>query len=162
MILSVLTLVHVLLSLGGILAGFALLAGLLARRWLQTWTTAFLGTTVLTSVTGFLFPFHGFKPSHAVGVLSLVVLALAIYALNGKQLAGGWRRTFVISSIVALYLNVFVLVAQLFMKVPALKGLAPTETEAPFKVTQLTVLVIFVALGILATVRFRDGQLRTA
>jgi hypothetical protein len=162
MILSIFTLLHVLLSLLGILAGLVMVQGLLSARRLGTWTAIFLWTTVLTSVTGFLFPFHGFKPSYVVGIISLIVLALAIYALNGRKLAGGWRRTFVISSVTALYLNVFVLVAQLFGKVPALKALAPTQTEGPFKITQLTVLVIFIALGILATTRFRSEELRAA
>ena len=162
MILSVFTLFHVLLSILGILAGFVMVLGLLSVRRPETWTSIFLWTTVLTSVTGFLFPFHGFRPSYVVGMISLIVLALAIYALNGRKLEGGWRRTFVISSVTALYLNVFVLVAQLFMKVPALKALAPTQTEGPFKLTELTVLVIFIILGILATRRFRTEELRAA
>jgi hypothetical protein len=162
MILSIFTLFHVALSLVGILAGFVMVLGLLAGKRLEIWTATFLWTTVLTSATGFLFPYHGFKPSYVVGLVSIAVLALAIFALYGRQLAGGWRRTYVISSVVALYLNVFVLVAQLFMKVPVLKALAPTQTEGPFKVTQLTVLVIFIVLGILAAMRFRNEQLRTA
>lgn len=161
MILSIFTLFHVALSLVGILAGFVMVLGLISGKRLETWSATFLWTTVLTSATGFLFPYHGFKPSYVVGLVSLAVLALAIFALYGRKLVGGWRRTYVISSAAALYLNVFVLAAQLFMKVPALRALAPTQTEAPFKVTQLTILVIFLVLGILATTRFRNEQLRT-
>jgi hypothetical protein len=112
---------------------------------------------VLTSATGFLFPFHGFKPSYVVGVLSLIVLALAIYARNSKRLAGGWRATYVVTAVIALYFNFFVLVVQSFEKVPALHALAPTQTEPPFKIAQLTVLVLFVVLGILATVKFHPA-----
>jgi len=156
------TFFHVVLSLVGIFSGFVVVLGFLAAKRLEGWAALFLSTTVLTSVTGFLFPFHGFKPSYVVGSISIVLLALAIFALYGRHLSGGWRRTYVISSVMALYLNVFVLVVQLFMKVPALNALAPTQSEGPFKLTQLTVLVLFVLIGIFSTVRFRGEQLRTA
>jgi uncharacterized membrane protein len=109
-----------------------------------------------------MFPFHGFKPSYAVGVISLIVLALALFALYRRHLEGGWRRTYVISAMIALYLNVFVLVVQLFRRVPALNALAPTQTEPAFKITQLLVLLVFAALTVLATTKFRHAQLRTA
>jgi hypothetical protein len=160
--LSVFTLFHVVISLAGILAGFVVVYGLITAKRLDGWTSVFLWTTVLTSVTGFFFPFHKLLPSHILGVLSLIVLAIAIFARYSRKLAGGWNRAYAISAVIALYLNVFVLVAQLFMKVPALKALAPTQTEAPFKVAQLVVLVLFVVLGILAAVRFRNAQLRAA
>jgi len=153
--MTILTFVHVLLSLIGILAGVIVMLGFLTGKQLHGWTALFIWTTVATSVTGFLFPFHKFLPSHAVGILSLVVLAVAIYALYGKHLSGGWRRAYAVNAMIALYLNVFVLVAQLFMKVPALKALAPTQTEAPFQEAQLVVLVAFVVLTILAAIRFR-------
>jgi hypothetical protein len=161
MILGIITFVHVALSLIGILSGFVVAYGLLSAKRLDGWTGVFLATTVLTSVTGFFFPFHKFLPSHAVGILSLLVLAISLYARYGRRLAGGWRRTYVITAMVALYLNVFVLVAQLFMKVPALQALAPTQSEPPFVVAQATVLLLFVVLAVLATIRFGNERLRT-
>jgi len=107
--------------------------GLLVAKRLDGWTTLFLASTVLTSVTGFLFPFSRFLPSHGVGILSLLALAIAIFARYGRHLSGLWRRTYAITAVIALYLNVFVLIVQLFQKVPALKAIAPTQSEAPFK-----------------------------
>ena len=156
------TFVHVLLSLIGIFSGFVVVFGLLVAKRLDGWTTLFLASTVLTSVTGFLFPFHGFLPSHGVGILSLLALAIAIFARYGRRLTGLWRRTYAITAVIALYLNVFVLIVQLFQKVPALKAIAPTQSEAPFKVTQLVALVLFVVLGGSAAIRFRSEQPRTA
>jgi hypothetical protein len=161
-ILTAFTLFHVVLSLVGIGAGFIVLLGLLTAKFLEGWTRIFLATTVATSVTGFLFPVYHFMPSHGVGILSLVLLTLAILALRRFHLAGGWRWTYVVCSVMALYLNVFVLVIQLFLKVQALKALAPTQSEPPFAITQLTVLVLFVVLGALAGIRFRGAQVRTA
>jgi hypothetical protein len=158
--MTVLTFVHVLLSLIGILAGLVVAVGLLTSRQLNTWTAVFIWTTVATSVTGFLFPFHKFLPSHAIGILSLVVLTVAIYGLYGRHLAGVWRKTYAINAMIALYLNVFVLVAQLFDKVPALKVLAPTKTEAPFKEAQLAVLILFVVVTILAAIRFQGEPVK--
>src|SRR6267143_5534836 len=132
MILSAFTLFHVVLSLVGILSGFVVLAGFLTAKRSNGWTALFLTTTALTSVTGFLFPFHKFLPSHAVGIVSLIVLAVAIFARYVRQLAGAWRGIYVVTAVIALYLNVFVLIAQLFQKVPALKAMAPTQSEPPF------------------------------
>src|SRR5438477_200015 len=126
------TLVHVLLSLAGIASGFVVLAGLLTGKRRDRSTALFLATTALTSVTGFGFPFDHLLPSHAIGILSLLVLAVAIAARYSFHLAGAWRRTYVITAAIALYLNIFVLVVQLFLKVPALKDLAPTQKEPPF------------------------------
>jgi hypothetical protein len=134
---------HVVLSLIGILSGFVVSFGLLAAKRLDAWTAVFLATTLLTSVTGFLFPLHKYLPSHGVGIVSLIVLALAIPARYVFYLAGRWRRTYAITAAFALYLNVFVLLAQLFAKVPTLKALAPTQSEPPF--------------GIFATRNFRAG-----
>jgi hypothetical protein len=156
------TLFHVVLSLVGFGSGLVAAFGLILGKLLPGWTATFLSTTLLTSLTGFLFPVHHFMPSHAVGILSLIVLAPAIYALYVRRLAGAWRSIYVINAVIALYLNFFVLIAQLFGKVPALKALAPTQTEAPFKVAQLTALVAFLLLDILATRGFRNEQLRTA
>jgi hypothetical protein len=135
--------------------------GFLAGKRLHRWTALFIWTTVATSITGFLFPFHKFLPSHAIGILSLLVLTIAIYALYGKHLSGAWRTTYAITAVIALYLNVFVLVAQLFMKVPSLKALAPTQSEAPFKEAQLALLVAFVVLTILAAIKFRSEPVKS-
>jgi hypothetical protein len=121
----------------------------------------FLVTTVLTSVSGFFFPFHRLLPSNILGILSLIALAIAAYARYSRGLAGGWHRTYAIAAAIALYLNVFVLVAQVFQKVPALKVLAPAQSEPPFLVTQL-VLVIFLGLSIFAVKGFRPESLRVA
>lgn len=162
MILGAFTLFHVLLSFAGIGSGFVVVFGLLTSKWFARWNTLFLTTTVATSLTGFLFPFHRFLPSHAFGVLSLIVLAIAVLARYRFHLVGGWRKTYVITALVALYFNVFVLVAQMFQKVPALKSLAPTQSEPPFQMAQLVVLVLFVALIIRAAVKFQRAPLQAA
>jgi hypothetical protein len=110
---------------------------------------------VATSVTGFFFPFHGFTPAIGVGIVSLVVLAVAIFARYGRKLSGPWPWIYVVTAMIALYLNVFVLIVQLFQKVPALKALAPTQSEPPFQIAQLVTLALFVVLTILAVRRFR-------
>jgi hypothetical protein len=155
MFLATYTLVHVVISLVGIVSGLVVLFGLLTGQRLDRWTLVFLATTVATSVTGFGFPFQRFLPSHAVGIVSLIALALAIYGRYPRRLAGAWRWVFVIGAVLSLYLNVFVLVVQLFLKVPALNALAPTQSEPPFQLTQLVVLAVFAALGAAAVVRFR-------
>jgi len=152
------TLFHVILSLIGIFTGGIVACGLLAARRLDGWTAIFLVSTVLTSVTGYFFPFHKLLPSHILGGISLAALAIAIYARYSRGLAGAWRRTYVITAMLSLYLNVFVLIAQLFMKVPALKVLAPTQSETPFKAAQLVVLLVFLVLGYLAAKNFRGEQ----
>jgi hypothetical protein len=155
MTLSTFTLFHVLLSLVGIAAGFIVVYGLVSGKRLDLWTAIFLIFTVLTSLTGFLFPFTHLLPSHVVGILSLLVLALAIFARYARRLEGGWRRTYVICAMVALYFNVFVLVVQSFEKVSALKALAPTQKEPPFLIAQLAVMAIFILLTIVAVKRFK-------
>src|SRR5580765_1376219 len=122
------TRVHVLVSLVGIASGLIVLFGLLARKRLDGWTLLFLATTAATSITGFAFPAEHLLPSHRVGVVSLVVLAVAILARYGRRLAGTWRRIYIVSAAIALYLNVFVGVVQAFMKVPALNALAPLQS----------------------------------
>jgi hypothetical protein len=155
MILRAYTIIHTLISLIGIVTGLIVLFGLLAGKRLDGWTKWFLITTVLTSVTGFFFPFHGFTPAIALGIMSLIVLAVAIFARYPRQLAGHWRWIYVVTAVIALYFNVFVLVVQTFEKIPALHAMAPTQTEPPFKLTQLFVLAIFVLLGTIAAIRFR-------
>jgi len=157
MSLETFTLVHVVLSLAGIGAGFVVLYGLFQAKALDGWTAVFLVTTVATSVTGFLFlPVDRLLPSHVVGILSMVALGLAIVARYSFRLAGPWRRVYVIAAVVSLYFNVFVLVVQAFLKVPALHALAPKQEEPPFAIAQGVVLVAFVVLGTGATKRFRD------
>lgn len=152
--LAIYTIVHVAISLVAIAAGLVVVFGMLTGRRSGGWTPWFLWTTVATSATGYGFPFTQLLPSHIVGAISLVVLAVAIYALYSRRLAGVWRPIYVVSAVLALYLNVFVLIVQLFLKVPALHALAPTQAEPPFATSQLGVLVVFVALGVAATRRF--------
>ena len=148
------TAAHVVLSLVGIFSGFIVLVGMLGAKKLDGWTALFLATTALTSVTGFFFPSASFGAPHAVGIISLVVLAVAIYALYVGHLAGHWRWIYVVTAVVALYLNVFVAVVQAFQKLPFLNPLAPTQSEPPFLIAQLVVMAIFVVLGILTVRRY--------
>jgi hypothetical protein len=141
------TLIHVVLSLIGIFAGLVVVGGLVAGKRLDGWTGVYLVTTVLTNVTGFGFPFVTLLPSHIVGILSLVVLAIVIVARYWKHLAGAWHGAYVVGAVLALYLNVFVLLVQLFRRLPALIVAAPTQKEPPFLVTQLVVLALFIWLG---------------
>jgi len=161
MILETYTFVHVVISLVGIFTGLIVLFGLLAGKRLDGWTKWFLIMTTATSVTGFFFPFHGFTPAIALGIMSLIVLTVAIFARYPRQLIGHWRWIYVVSAVIALYFNVFVGIVQAYEKIPALKVLAPTQTEPPFKLTQLVVLAIFVLLGIVATITFRNEPIRT-
>jgi hypothetical protein len=154
MFLTAYTLIHVAISLVGIGSGFVVLAGMLRGQRLDGWTKLFLWTTILTSVTGFGFPITEVTPGLVIGAISLVLLAVAVVARYQRHMAGGWRPTYVICAILAQYLNFFVLIVQSFMKVPALHALAPTQSEPPFAVTQLVVLVIFVVLIVMAVKRF--------
>jgi hypothetical protein len=154
MTLATYTSVHVILSLVGIFSGLVVVFGMLGGKRLDGLTALFLVSTVATSVTGFGFPFDHLLPSHKVGIISLVVLAIAILARYALHLAGPWRRIYAICALLALYLNVFVAVVQSFLKVPALKAMAPTQSEPPFLVAQVVVLALFVLLGIRAAVKF--------
>jgi hypothetical protein len=155
MSLSTFTLLHVIISLAGIGSGFIVIYGLLKGKRLDGWTAIFLTTTVLTSLTGFLFPFEKLLPAHILGIMSLVVLAIAIWARYGAHLAGASRWIYIVTAALALYFNCFVAVVQAFTKIPALKALAPTQKEPPFLIAQLVVLALFIWLTILATKRFR-------
>jgi hypothetical protein len=138
------------------LLGFhVVLGGLVANKRLEGWTLIFLATTLATSVTGFLFPFQQILPSHIVGAISIVVLALAIVGRYGRHLAGSWRWIYVVTAVTALYLNVFVLVVQLFLKVPELAAIAPTQQDPPFIIAQSVVLVLFIIAGAVSVLRFR-------
>jgi hypothetical protein len=152
--LSAFTQLHVVISILGILSGLVVLVGLLRSRLLGGWNEVFLASTILTSVTGFMFPFSKALPSHVVGGISLAVLALALIALYVLRLAGPWRWIYVAAATLALYLNVFVGVVQSFQKLAFLQPLAPTQSEAPFLVAQVAVLAIFVWLGYRAATRF--------
>jgi hypothetical protein len=156
---STFTLLHVVVSLVGIGSGFVVVFGLIAGKRLDGWTALFLASTVGTSLTGFGFPVDHILPSHAVGIVSLLVLAVAILARYPFHMAGTWRRAYVVCAVVALYLDVFVGVVQAFLKVPALNAMAPHQTEPPFVVAQVIVLAFFVLLGILAAIRFRPGAM---
>jgi hypothetical protein len=155
------TLLHVLISLAGIGTGFIVLYRLLAGRRLDGWTAIFLVTTVLTGLTGFLFPFKHLLPAHIVGAISLVVLALAIFGRYVRNLAGAWRWIYVVSAVLALYLNVFVAIVQAFLKVPALKAMAPKQTEPPFVLAQVVVMALFFLLGTVAVKKFHAGPVST-
>ena len=162
MILQIYTIIHTLLSLVAIFTGLVVLFGLLSAQRLDGWTKWFLITAVATTVTGFFFPFHGFTPAIGLGIITVPVLALTIYARYAKQLAGPWRWIYVIGATLSLYLNVFVLIVQCFEKIPSLKTLAPTQTEPPFQLTQLITLILFVILIVIGIIRFHplEGRLR--
>nr|AWM09915.1 hypothetical protein CIT39_28045 [Bradyrhizobium symbiodeficiens] len=154
------TLVHVVISLIGIVAGLVVMFGLLGSKSMPGLTAIFLAFTILTSVTGFLFPFEKLLPSHIIGIISLVLLAIACFALYGMKLAGAWRPVYIVTAMISLYFNVFVLVIQSFLKVPALAALAPAVAPAPpsgpvFAAVQGVVLVFFVVLTIGAWRRFK-------
>ncbi len=154
---SAFTTLHVVISLVGIASGLIVLWAMLGGRHLGGLTGVFLATTVLTSVTGFMFPFNQLLPSHIVGLISLAVLAVALVALYGKGLSGSWRSIYVVTATIALYLNVFVGVVQAFRKVGVLHALAPTEAEAPFLIAQIGVLALFGVLGTLAFRRYHPA-----
>lgn len=146
MSLPAFTTFHVILSLLGIVVGLIVLLGMLGGKLYRLLTALFLLSTALTSITGFLFPFHGMTPGIILGILSLIALLIAITALYMGKLEGAWRGTFVISSAVALWFNFFVLIAQSFAKIPALKAIAPTQASPAFGITQLVVLIVFIVL----------------
>jgi hypothetical protein len=152
--LSTYTVVHVIISLIAIVAGFIVVFGMLGSNRLEGWTALFLATTVLTSLTGFGFPFERVLPSHIVGAISLLALLIAILAYYQFRLDGAWRWIYVVSAMVSLWFNVFVLIVQSFQKIPALATLAPTQSEPPFQIAQGSTLVLFIVLGILALRKF--------
>jgi hypothetical protein len=149
---------HTLISLVAIATGLAVLADLFRSRRADRLTAVFLATTIFTSFSGFFLPAEKILPSHVVGALSLAILAVCWYARYGKGMAGAWRTGYVLSAVIALYLNCFVLVFQLFLKVPALHELAPNMNETPFAITQAVVLAAFVAAAVAATLRFHPQE----
>ena len=148
---------HVIVSLIGIVSGLIVAYGLVTSRPLPAWTALFLVTTILTSATGFPLPPFGFDPPRAIGILSLVLLAVAVVAFYAFHLAAAWRWVYVVTAMIALYFNVFVAVIQAFGKLSFLHSLAPTQSEPPFVIAQLVVLAAFVALGFLAVRRFHPA-----
>jgi hypothetical protein len=154
MILQIYTIVHTLISLIAIFTGLIVLFGMIGGKRLDGWTKWFLVTAVATTITGFFFPFHGFTPAIGLGIISLPFLALTIFARYPKHLAGSWRWIYVVVAVICLYFNLFVAVVQAFEKIPALHALAPTQSEPPFKLTQLIVLLVSALLAIIATIRF--------
>ncbi len=160
MSLATFTAVHVAISLIAIGSGFLVVFGMMASRTLPVLTTSFMVTTALTSITGFMFPFKGITPAIVVGVLSLVILAIAAIARYARHLGGAWRGVWVITAAIALYFNFFVLIVQSFQKIPALHDLAPTQTEGPFKIAQLFFLLVLIAITTLAFRKFRHASAR--
>ncbi len=160
--LATFTVVHVTISLVGIVAGLFVMVGLLTSSQMRGSTALFLTTTILTSVTGFVFPFTKILPSHIVGIISLVLLGTAVFALYVRHIRGLWRPIFVVTAMLALYLNVFVLIIQAFLKVPALKALAPTQTELSFLIVQGAALLFFLTVTIAAAIKFRPAEVSFA
>jgi hypothetical protein len=152
------TILHVIITLVAIGSGLIVVGGMFASHRLPLTTALFLFTTALTSVTGFLFPIHGFTPALGVGILACVILAVTLFALYKEHLAGAWRSIYVIGAVTSLYLNVFVLIVQSFVKVSALNALAPTQTEPPFAITQAAVLAIFILITLIAVIKFRPPK----
>ena len=148
------TLIHVLLSLVGILSGLVVLYGLLTAQRLVGWTHLVVWTTLATTLTGFGFPFNGFTPALGVGIVSTIILVFTVTALYARKLAGAWRGIYVVTAVAALYLNVFVLIVQLFLKVPALHALAPQGKEPPFAIAQGIAFLFFLIMGYLSLKRF--------
>jgi hypothetical protein len=155
--LATFTMVHVIISLIGIVSGIIVMFGMLGSSRMPGLTAIFLLSTILTSATGFLFPFTQLLPSHMIGILSLVLLAIACIALYAMRLAGPWRWIYVVTALVSLYLNVFVLVIQSFLKIPPLHEIAPGNPPAgpAFAVVQGIVLLFFIVVIVGASRRFR-------
>jgi len=153
-------LLHVLISMVGIFAGFIVLGGMYASNKLPFWTAIFLLTTFLTSVTGFLFPITVVTPALGFGILSVILLTAAAVGYYIYGLAGRWRVIYVVTAVTSLYLNVFVFVVQSFQKVTFLQHLAPTQGEPPFLISQSVLLATFIALGAIATWTFHPERRR--
>ena len=161
MSLATYTLIHVIISLIGIGSGLIVLFGMFGGKRLDRMTAVFLATTALTSLTGFGFPFEGVTPGIILGILSLLVLALTIPARYSFHMAGKWRAIYVITAVIALYFNCFVLIAQSFLKIPALHALAPKGNEPPFAIAQGILLVLFIVAGTLAVKKFHPADATT-
>lgn len=152
--ISTFTTLHVVISLIGIASGFVVLNAMLSSKKPSGWIALFLATTILTSATGFMFPIADLTPALIFGLLSIAVLAVALLAYYQMHLRGPWRWLYIVTALVALYLNTFVAVVQSFQKIPLLSALAPTQSEAPFLIAQTALLVLFLVAGYLALRRF--------
>ena len=155
--MSLLTIIHVALSLIGIAAGFLVIFQMIGGKTLGGLNAVFLWTTILTSVTGFFFPITKLTPGLIIGSISLVILAIAVLALYSKKLAGGWRTTYVVTAVMAQFFNVLVLVVQSFQKIPALHEHAPTDDAPIVKMGQLGALLLCIVLGIFAGKNFKKA-----
>lgn len=155
--MSILTMVHVALSLIGIAAGFLVIFQMIGGKTLGGLNSLFLATTILTSVTGFFFPITKVTPGLVIGAISLVVLSLALFALHSKKLAGGWRTVYVVTAVMAQFFNVLVLIVQSFQKIPALHAHAPTDDAPLVKIVQVCALVLCILLGVVAGKKFRPA-----
>jgi hypothetical protein len=155
MSLPAFTQLHVIISLIGIATGFVVIFGMIGSRRFPLLTAIFLITTLLTNITGFMFPLKGITPGIVIGVLSTLVLILGVFGLYVEHLTGAWRGCYVVSAVLAQFFNFFVLIVQSFQKIPALKAMAPTQTELPFRIAQLSALVVFIILGVIAYKKFR-------
>jgi hypothetical protein len=155
--MSLLTIIHVALSLIGIAAGFLVIFQMIGGKKLGGLNAVFLVTTILTSVTGYFFPNTKITPGMVIGAISLVVLAIALFALYSKKLAGGWRTVYVVTAVMAQFFNVLVLIVQSFMKIPALRAMAPTPDASIIKICQLVALVLLVILGVIAGKKFKTA-----
>jgi hypothetical protein len=156
--LSAFTILHVIISLIAIAAGFVVFYQMLNSQFSPLWTLVFLAFTLLTSLTGFMFPITAFTPALGFGILSMIAMPVAIYALYSRHLAGAWRWIYVVTALFALYLNVFALVVQTFQKIPALNTLAPKGSEPPFAIAQAVVLLAFLYFGYRAVKMFRTRR----
>ena len=153
------TILHVLISLIGIVSGLIVVWGMLGNRRLAGWTAVFLAFTVLTSITGFPLPPFGIDPPRIIGIISLVLLVGATLGYYFFHLQGAWLRIYVVTAVISLYLNVFVFVVQSFQKLPFLQPLAPTQSEPPFVIAQAIVLALFAGYGFLSVRRFKPAAL---
>lgn len=151
------TLLHVIISLLGIAAGLIVVPAMMGGRHLAGLTGFFLLTTVLTSVTGFFFHSAAFGPPHAVGVLSLILLALVLPALYAKKLQGSWRAIYIVGAILSQYFNCAVGVIQAFQKIAFFNALAPTQQEPPFLIAQGLLLAVFVIAIVVSLKKFRPS-----
>ena len=149
--------IHVVISLIAIVAGIMVVFGFVTNRRMNGWNAIFLLFTIATSVTGFLLPLNGLTPPVILGIASLAVLAIAVYARYGKLMLQTWRPVYVATAMIAFYMNFFVLIVQAFQKLPTFHALAPTQSEPPFAATQLGAVVVFIVLTIVAMKRYHPS-----
>jgi hypothetical protein len=157
MSVSTFTILHVIISLIAIAAGYVVVCEWLNSKRMGFWNTLFLATTVLTTVTGFMFPGLTLTPAVITGIISSIVLVIALYAFYARHMSGGWRTTYIVTALIALWLNSFVLVVQTFQKIAFARALAPTQSEPPFLIAQVALLIVVIALGFLAVRRYRPA-----